>query len=87
MISQGNGNKARISNAGWNVRVLIDELGAVVDLAVDHQEQVLLGVVLGNILVSELLRHFDGGAESDSRSKMIVEYGSTWRDNRRSRLW
>lgn len=42
-----------------NLRVLIYELCAVVDLVVDDHEQVLLGVVLGNILVGELLvRHF-----------------------------
>jgi hypothetical protein len=35
--------------------VLIYELCAVVDLVVDDHEQVLLGVVLGNILVGELL--------------------------------
>lgn len=42
-----------------NLRMLIYELCAVVDLVVDDHEQVLLGVVLGNILVGELLvRHF-----------------------------
>lgn len=40
-----------------NVRVLVDELAAVVDLVVDHDEDVLLGVVLSNILVGVLLRH------------------------------
>ena len=34
--------------------MLIDELGAVVDLIVHHQEAVLLGVVLSNILVGVL---------------------------------
>lgn len=38
-------------------RVLVDELAAVVDLVVDHDEDVLLGVVLGNILVGVLLGH------------------------------
>lgn len=42
-----------------NLRVLVDELGAVIDDIVDDQEAVLLGVVLGNILISELLRHLD----------------------------
>jgi hypothetical protein len=37
--------------------VLVDELAAVVDLVVDHDVDVLLGVVLSNILVGELLRH------------------------------
>lgn len=45
-----------------NVRVLIDELATVVDLIVDHKEEVLLGVVLGNILVGVFLSlgHGDG---------------------------
>lgn len=37
------------------LRVLVHELGAVVHLVVDHEEDVLLGVVLGNILVGILL--------------------------------
>jgi hypothetical protein len=37
--------------------VLIDELAGIVDLVVDHDEDVLLGVVLSNILISVLLRH------------------------------
>lgn len=37
--------------------MLVDELAAVVDLVVDHDEDVLLGVVLGNILVGVLLGH------------------------------
>lgn len=41
--------------------MLVNELGAVVDLIVDDEVNVLLGVVLGNILVGELLdgRHVD----------------------------
>lgn len=35
--------------------MLIDEGSAVVDLVVDHDVEVLLGVVLSNILVGELL--------------------------------
>lgn len=39
--------------------MLVDKLCAVVDLVVDHDEQILLCVVLGNILVGVLLgRHF-----------------------------
>ncbi|KAL2273860.1 hypothetical protein FJTKL_04041 [Diaporthe vaccinii] len=38
-----------------NSRMLIYKLCAVVDLVVDDDEKVLLGVVLGNILVGELL--------------------------------
>ncbi len=42
--------------------MLIDELCSIVDLVVDDDEDVLLGVVLSNILVSELLgRHCGGG--------------------------
>lgn len=46
--------------SGGNSRVLVNELGAVVDLVVDYEEAVFLGVVLSNILESELLggRHF-----------------------------
>lgn len=48
---------------GWwrahNLRVLVDELGAVVDLVVDYNVDVLLGVVLGNILVGEFNAHYD----------------------------
>lgn len=45
---------------GKDVRVLIDEAGAVVDLVVDDQIQVLLGVVLGDLLESEFFGgHFD----------------------------
>jgi hypothetical protein len=40
--------------------VLIDKLGGIVDLIVDHEEAVLLGVVLSNILVGVLLRHSGG---------------------------
>lgn len=39
--------------------MLVDKLGGIVDLVVDHHEEVLLGVVLSNILVRErLLGHF-----------------------------
>lgn len=45
-----------------DVRVLIDEAGAVVDLVVDNHVQVLLGVVGGDLLEGEFLsgRHGDG---------------------------
>ena len=36
-----------------DVRVLVKELGAVVDLVMDYDEHVVLGVVLGNILEGE----------------------------------
>lgn len=46
------------------LRVLIYELCAVVDLVMDHHEQILLGVVLRDILVRVLLlRHFGGVLE------------------------
>ena len=45
---------------GTNLRVLVDELGDVVHLVVDHDVEILLGVVLGNILVGELGGHLDG---------------------------
>jgi hypothetical protein len=37
-----------------NVRMLIDEAGAIVDLVVDDQVQILLSVVLSNLLEGEL---------------------------------
>ena len=40
---------------GDNVRVLIGECGAVVDLVVDDQVEILLVVVLGDLLQGELL--------------------------------
>lgn len=45
-----------------DVRVLIDEAGAVVDLVMDNHVQVLLGVVGGDLLEGEFLggRHGDG---------------------------
>lgn len=48
-----------------DVRVLIDEAGAVVDLVMDNHVQVLLGVVGGDLLESEFLggRHGDGVVE------------------------
>lgn len=46
--------------------MLIDEAGAVVDLVVDNQVEILLGVVLGDLLEGEFLgfRHVDGGLRS-----------------------
>jgi hypothetical protein len=35
------------------LRMLVDKLGHVEDLIVDHDEEVLLGVMLGNVLVGE----------------------------------
>lgn len=40
-----------------HLRVLIDESGGVVDLIVDHQENILLGVVLRNLGESKFLGH------------------------------
>lgn len=55
----------RIGRKGrQNVRVLVDELAEAVDLVVDHDEEVLLGVVLGNVLVGVLLSRHDGRIES-----------------------
>lgn len=51
--------------------MLVDKLGAVVDLVVDHDEEVLLGVVLGNILVRVLCRH--GGRIGLNASKLLKE--------------
>ena len=53
-----------------DVRVLVDEAGAVVDLVVDDHVQVLLGVVALNLLEGELLglRHDSGEEEEKSLS-------------------
>lgn len=53
---------------GENVRVLIDEAGAVVDLVVDNQVEILLGVVLGDLLEGEFLssRHDELKVSSES---------------------
>jgi hypothetical protein len=41
--------------------MLVNELGAVVDLVVNNNQDILLGVVLGNILVGVFLGgHLDG---------------------------
>lgn len=51
---------------GWDIRVLIDERTAVVDLIVDNHVQVLLGVVFGDLLEGEFLvgGHCDGSLET-----------------------
>ena len=41
--------------------MLVDKLGAIIDLIVDYDEEILLGIVLRNILVSVGLRHFEAG--------------------------
>lgn len=45
--------------------MLINEAGAIVDLVVDDQVEILLGVVLGDLLEGEVLdfRHDDGGVD------------------------
>lgn len=76
-----------------NLRVLVNKLGHVVDLVVDDDEQVLVGVVLGNILVGVLLcgGHCDGDkrvvavegmARARSRSReggMVEGVGVGWK--------
>lgn len=44
-----------VGRYGDNVRVLIGECGAVVDLVVDDQVEILLVVVLGDLLQGEFL--------------------------------
>lgn len=76
----------RIGASGWkvlgsvqeerrDVRVLIDETGAVVDLVVDNHVQVLLGVVGGDLLESEFLcsRHGDGVVERKPENCAIAK--------------
>lgn len=40
-----------------HLRVLVNEAGGIVDLIVDDQEDILLGVVLRNLGESKFLRH------------------------------
>lgn len=60
-----------------NVRVLIDEAGAVVDLVVDDQVKILLSVVLSDLLETQFLsfRHSGG---CDLRNWQSV----SWREQR-----
>lgn len=44
-----------------DIRVLVYERRRVVDLVVNDHEQIFLGVVGGDFLEGEFLRHFDGG--------------------------
>lgn len=39
--------------------MLVKELGSIIDGVVNDHEEILLGVVLGNVLVGEFLRHFE----------------------------
>lgn len=50
-----------------NVRVLVHELRAVVDLVVDHNVDILFGVVLGNVLVGKLESGRHGGRVAQGR--------------------
>jgi hypothetical protein len=70
------GKGAKIRGKREDLRVLIYELGDVVDLVVNDAVKVLLGVVLGNILVGELL---SGGHLDFSR---CVRTGIFLRDER-----
>lgn len=49
------GTRLRRKQSLGYLRMLVDELGGIVDLIVNDDEQVLLGVVLSNILIGELL--------------------------------
>jgi hypothetical protein len=61
-------------NLGENLRMLIDELGGIVNDIVDHKVEILLGVVLGNVLVGELLSrgHCVGCVVGDKRTKFVI---------------
>ena len=52
--------------------MLVNELGGIVDYIVDDQEDVLLGVVLGNILVCVFCRHFDKLSEVTKPCVLVV---------------
>lgn len=57
--------------------MLVNKLCDIVDLVVNHHEEVLLSVVLRNILICVLLRHLDclGGnfAGSEGMSSCLLE--------------
>lgn len=64
--------------------MLVNELYTVIDLVVDHHEQVLLGVVLRNILVGEFLvrRHLEEEGREAGRKFgvcMCICVASCWR--------
>lgn len=61
-------SSARRLAKGENIRMLVDKLGAVVDLIVDDDVKVLLGVVLSNILVGKLL----GGHFEELRDEVVA---------------
>lgn len=46
---------------GDSIRMFVHKRGRVIDLVVDHEEKILLGVVGGDILESIFLRHVEGG--------------------------
>jgi hypothetical protein len=56
--------------------MLVDEFGGIVDLIVDNNIKILLGVVLGNILIGELLGHFCDWGDGKSRSETKALYRS-----------
>lgn len=61
-----------------DIRVLIDKGGRVVDLVVDHNEEILLRVVGSNFLEGKFLRHVESGGVVDvgvecKRDLVVVE--------------
>lgn len=64
--------------------MLVHKLGGIVDDVVDNDEDVLLGVVLGNVLVCVFLRHCD-----DFGLVRVAVGGSLndWAEKREKTLW
>lgn len=56
----GDATRRKKEGSRQNLRMLVNKFGGIVDDVVDDEVQILLGVVLGNVLVGELLRHLDG---------------------------
>lgn len=58
--------------SGRNIRVLVNEAAAVVDLVVDDHVQVLLGVVARDLLEGEFLVGHDGGRSIPMQSHRLA---------------
>jgi hypothetical protein len=72
-----------------NLRMLVNELGGIVDDVVDDDEQVLLGVVLSNVLECVFGRHFDKGCvfgamkRTRTNTRATGSRGGKFKDSRR----
>jgi hypothetical protein len=63
-----------VGRYGDNVRVLIGECSAVVDLVVDDQVEILLVVVLGDLLQGEFLDFGHGELRNLNKIAVVSEF-------------